>query len=181
MTATKIKQKANNRPLDLIIDALLIACAVLPFIGCMVLKVLFDTPPDGIEIGGARIYAVINMPLQPLYITEATAVSAAVVLCLLFICLFLTRKLSVREPSRRQLLAEWIVEKCNGLVTDNMGERFAGFAPFIAGVLGISALSSLSSLLGLFAPTSDLSIIGGWALVSFALITHYKLKGGVGN
>ncbi len=154
---------------------------ILPFVGCMALKVLFDTPPDGIEIGGARIYAVIDMPLQPLYLTEATAVSAAVVLCLLFLSLFLTRKLSVRNPSKRQLLAEWIVEKCGGLVRDNMGERFAGFAPFVAAVMGISAFSSLSSLLGLYAPTSDLSIIGGWAIVCFALITHYKLKGGVGN
>ena len=42
-----------------------------------------------------------------------------------------------------------------------------------------SPLSSLSSLLGLFAPTSDLNIVLGWALLVFILITHYKLKGGL--
>jgi F-type H+-transporting ATPase subunit a len=35
--------------------------------------------------------------------------------------------------------------------------------------------------LGLFPPTSDINIVGGWAILVFILITHYKLKGGVGN
>ena len=62
-----------------------------------------------------------------------------------------------------------------------MGERFMGFAPFIAAILGLSALSSLSSLLGLYPPTSDINIVAGWAILVFILITHYKLKGGLGN
>jgi F-type H+-transporting ATPase subunit a len=56
-----------------------------------------------------------------------------------------------------------------------------GFAPFVAGILALSALSSLSSLLGLFAPTSDLNVVLGWAILVFILITHYKLKGGLWN
>ena len=31
-------------------------------------------------------------------------------------------------------MAEWIVEKTNGLVRENMGKRFMGFAPFVAGI-----------------------------------------------
>jgi len=34
--------------------------------------------------------------------------------------------------------------------------------------------------LGLFPPTSDMNIVAGWAILVFILITHYKLKGGVG-
>ena len=59
-----------------------------------------------------------------------------------------------------------------------MGEYFMGFAPFVGAILLLSAFSSLSSLLGLFAPTSDLNIAGGWALLVFILITYYKLKCG---
>ena len=70
-------------------------------------------------------------------------------------------------------------EKVNGLVSDNMGKRFMGFAPFVAAILGLSAFSSLSSMLGLFPPTSDMNIVAGWAILVFILITHYKLKGGV--
>jgi len=95
------------------------------------------------------------------------------------LCLYLTHGITVVPNSKRQLVAEWIVEKVNGLVSSNMGEKFMDFAPFVAGILALSALSSLSSLLGLFAPTSDFNIVLGWALLVFILITHMKLKAGL--
>ena len=59
-----------------------------------------------------------------------------------------------------------------------MGEYFKGYSPFIIAILALSALSSLMSLLGLFPPTSDLNVVGGWALLVFILITYYKMKCG---
>ena len=59
-----------------------------------------------------------------------------------------------------------------------MGEYFAGFAPFIGAIMGLSAFSSLIALLGLYAPTSDINIVGGWAILVFVLITYYKMKCG---
>ena len=160
------------------LDILIIAMAVLPFILCIVLKVLTDVPSDDIDITGAKIYFTIPMPIQDLPITEAQVTSAAVVISLFWICIFLTRNLKVRPESKRQLVAEWVVEKVDSLVKENMGERFAGFAPFIAAVMGLSALSSFSSLLGLFPPTSDMNIVAGWAILVFILITYYKMKCG---
>ena len=50
--------------------------------------------------------------------------------------------------SKRQILAEFLVEKTQGLIKDSMSVEFvAGFAPFIAALMALSALSSLSSLL----------------------------------
>mgnify|MGYP002680866488 CR=1 FL=1 len=95
--------------------------------------------------------------------------SLAVMLSMLGLCLYLTHGLQVVPGSKRQLIAEWIVEKVTNLVQNSMGERF----------LGLSALSSLSSLLGLFPPTSDLNIVAGWAILVFILITYYKLQGGL--
>ena len=77
-------------------------------------------------------------------------------------------------------MAEWIVEKTNGLVRENMGKRFMGFAPFVAGIMALSAFSSLMSLVGLRPPTSDMNVVAGWAILVFVLITHYKLQGGLG-
>ena len=77
-------------------------------------------------------------------------------------------------------LTELIVTKVQSFVNGDMGERFAGFAPFVAAIMGLSAFSSLSSLLGLYPATSDLNIVAGWAILVFILITHYKLKGGIG-
>lgn len=162
-----------------VIDILLLALIILPFVACMALKVLTKPASEGISITGAQIYFEIPMPLMPLRITEVQFTSVAVMLALLGLCLFLTHGMTVVPHSKRQLAAEWIVEKVNGLVADNMGRRFMGFAPFVAAIMGLSAFSSLSSLLGLFPPTSDMNIVAGWAILVFILITYYKLQGGV--
>ena len=164
-----------------IIDILLIAMMILPLAACIVLKILFSPATEGITVTGAIIYFTIPMPIMDLPITESQVNSWAVILTILAICLFLTRRLNIKSVSKRQFLAELIVEKAENLVRCNMGERFMGFAPFIAAILGLSALSSLSSLLGLYPPTSDINIVAGWAILVFILITHYKLKGGLGN
>lgn len=170
-----MNEKAKSR----LIDILLLAMIIVPFALAILLKVLFKPAEEGISITGALIYLEIPMPIQPLYVTEAMVNSVAVVIGLLGLCLYFTRGLTVVPSSKRQVIAEWVVEKVNGLVEQNMGRRFMGFAPYIAAILGLSALSSLSSLLGLYPPTADISVIAGWAIITFVLITHYKLKGGL--
>ena len=59
-----------------------------------------------------------------------------------------------------------------------MGEYFKGFTPFIIAILALSAVSSLLTLCGLYPPTSDINIVGGWAILVFILITYYKMKCG---
>lgn len=164
-----------------VIDALLLCMIILPFVGAMILRVLTKPATEGITVTGAQIYFTIPMPLQPLYITEAQVVSACVIVSLLGLCLFLTHGISVIPGSKRQVIAEFLVEAASNFVTGNMGARFAAFAPFVAAILGLSALSSLSSLLGLYPPTSDINIVAGWAILVFVLITYYKLKGGFVN
>ena len=162
------------------LDVLYIAMMILPILSVMILKILTYLPSEGITIAGARIFFKLPLPLGGLPITESQVHSAAVMISIFFLCLYLTHGLAEKPNTRRQLVAEWIVEKADGLVRDNMGERFMGFVPFIMTILAISAFSSLLALLGLFAPTSDVNIVGGWAILVFILITYYKLKGGVG-
>ncbi|MBQ7398013.1 MAG: F0F1 ATP synthase subunit A [Clostridia bacterium] len=121
------------------------------------------------------------MPIQDFPVTEAQVNSLLVIICILGICLYMTHGVRAGVPTRRQALAEWAVETLESMVHENMGPFFSGFAPFIAGILALSALSSLLSLLGLFAPTSDVNIVAGWAILVFILITYYKLKGGLLN
>jgi len=162
-------------------DIFYLCLIIVPFVVAMVLKVLFSPPTEGISITGALIYFTIPMPLQDWPITEAQINSLLVVIAILGICLYMTHGIRAGVPTKRQLLAEWVVEKLDSMTRESMGEFFAGFAPFITAILALSALSSLSSLLGLFPPTSDVNIIAGWAILVFALITYFKLKGGVGN
>ncbi len=152
--------------------------AVLPLIFGMVLKILFNPASEGISISGALIYFTIPMPLQNLPITESQVNSALVVITIFFLCLYFTHGLSVKSNLKRQLIAEWIVKQTQSLVKTNMSDYFAGFAPFVAAIMGLSAFSSLLALLGLYAPTSDINIVGGWAILVFVLITYYKMKCG---
>ena len=170
-----MNEKSKARLLDILYLTLMIA----PFVAAIALKVCLKPVEDGISITGALIYLTIPMPLQDLYITESQVNSWAVMIALLGLCLYLTHGMTVVPGSKRQIVAEWIVEKVTALVADNMGKRFMAFAPFVCAILGLSAFSSLSSLLGLFPPTSDMNVVAGWAILVFILITHYKLKGGV--
>lgn len=161
-----------------LVDILLLVLTVLPFVFGIMLFILFEPASNGIEIAGPRIYFTINMPFQDLPITESQVNSWLVIVSIFFLCLYLTHGLSVNIETRRQHLLEWIVEKTEKLVADNMGEYFKGFEPFIAAVMGLSAFSSLLTLIGLYPPTSDLNVVAGWAVLVFILITYYKLKCG---
>ena len=160
------------------VDALLIILMLLPLLCGIVIKILFVPPGEGMDISGAAVFFTIPLPIQHMPITESQVNSWLVMLFVTGFCLYMTHGIRAGVKTRRQHLAEWIVEKTDGLVKDNMGEYFAGFSPLIGAVLALSACSSLLTLLGLFPPTSDLNIVGGWALLVFCLITYYKMKCG---
>ena len=169
----------GNKTKSRIVDALCLTLAILPLALAMVLKVLTNPPSEGVSITGALVYFTVKMPLQDWPVSEAQVNTAAVMLSMLGWCLYLTHGLQVIPNSKRQIIAEWIVEKTTNLVRNSMGERFMMYVPFVAAIMGLSALSSLTSLLGLFPPTSDLNIVAGWAILVFILITYYKLQGGL--
>ena len=161
-----------------IVDAFYIAMMIIPFVFGIVLKVLTTPASEGISITGARIYFTIPMPLQDFIVSESQVNSALVLIVILFFCLFLTHGLTEKSDLKRQHIAELIVEKVDDLVNENMGEYFKGFSPFIIAILALSAFSSLITLFGLYPPTSDINIVGGWAVLVFILITYYKMKCG---
>ncbi len=161
-----------------LLDIFYIVMMVLPIVFGIVLNVLTEPRSEGISISGARIFFTIPMPLQDFPVTESQVNSAIVLVVLFFACLYLTHGLKEKIELKRQHLAELIVEKVDGLVNENMGEYFSGYSPFIIAILGLSALSSLMSLCGLYPPTSDINIVGGWAILVFILITYYKMKCG---
>ncbi|MBE7030966.1 MAG: F0F1 ATP synthase subunit A [Ruminococcaceae bacterium] len=130
------------------------------------------------SISGARIYMTLPMPIQNLPITESQVNSAIVIVAVFFLCLYLTHGIKDGIWLKRHHFAEMIVEKCTGLVTNSMGEYFRAFAPFITAMLALSGFSSLITLFGLYAPTSDINIVAGWAILVFILITYYKMKCG---
>ena len=164
------------------VDHALIALMIVPILALIVLKVLF-TPAagEGVQIAGALVYVEFPAPLMPVYLSESQVNSWGVMLSILGLCLYLTHGLTAKAELKRQLVAEWMVEKCEALVRNNMGGYFKEWAPFIAAIMGLSAFSSLICLLGLFSPTGDVNITFGWAILVFFMIMYYKFRGGVWN
>ena len=172
------KSAKTQKNVFILVDVLLILMMILPIVGAIVLKVLTTPASEGVSITGARIFFTIPMPLQDLPVTEAQINSLLVLISIFGLCLYMTHGLKVKAESKRQRIAEWIVEKVEKMVDESMGGYFKGYPPFIAAILALSAFSSLLSLFGLYPPTSDLNIVAGWAILVFILITYYKLKCG---
>ena len=129
-----------------------------------------------LDVHGARILFNIG----PVMITETVVNTWIVMAVIVGICLFLTSGMQVHCRTKRQIIAEFIVNKMNAMVGENMGEHFVkiGYAPLIAAIMSLSAFCSLSSMVGMYAPTSDLSTLLGWALMVFVLITYNKFRAG---
>lgn len=161
-----------------VIDIFYVIMMLLPIVCGIVLQVLTKPASTEITITGARIFFTIPLPLQDYPVTESQVNSAMVLIALFFLCRFITHGISEKADLKRQHIAELAVEKIDSMVLENMGEHFKGYSPFILAIMLLSACSSLLSLFGLFPPTSDINIVGGWAILVFILITYYKLKCG---
>ena len=129
-----------------------------------------------VDISGAKIFFTlpVNFPvLGKFSFTETILVSWIVMALITGLCIFLTKDLRVDHISRRQALAEFIVEKANGFVIGNMGEKFRYMIPFVSALFATSVVSNLISLVGLRSPTADLSVEAAWAV---AVCTCDKAK-----
>ena len=128
-----------------------------------------------VDVHGARV--LIDIPeLGGAVLTETIVNMWIVMAVIVGLCIFLTRGMQVHARTKRQIVAEFLVQKVNGMVKENMGAKFQGYGPFIAAIMSLSALCSLSSMVGMYAPTSDLSVLLGWALLVFVLITYTKIR-----
>lgn len=138
-----------------------------------------------IDISGAKVFFTLpfDFPvLGKLQISETLVVSWLVMILITGLCIWLTHDLKVENISKRQAVAEMLVEMANNFVVGNMGEKFRYFVPFVAALFGTSLVSNLISLIGLRSPTADLSTEAAWAVIVFIMITSQKIKsGGVGG
>lgn len=126
-----------------------------------------------IDVTGARI--LFELPFG-ITITATQVNMWIVIAAITAVCIWLTHDLKVKPVSKRQIVAEYIVKTAEKFVEGNMGKRWKWFVPYIAALFSLAMFSSLISLLGMFPPTGDLNTTLGWAIMTFVLITFYKIK-----
>ncbi len=134
-----------------------------------------------VSINGPKIWFTIPV-LGGINITESVVHSWLVLIIVTAVCWWLTRDLSVKNPGKKQIIAEKLVTMVKNLVDANMGPQWAHFVPFIGTLFAFSFLSSVMSVAGLRSPTADFSVTLAMALVTFAFIEgyHFKFKGFLG-
>ena len=134
------------------------------------------------NISGAAVYFRIptGIPIHhDFLISETLVVSWIVMILITGLCIWLTRDLKVENISKRQAVAEMLVEQAQKFVRNNTGgTKFDNLIPFVAALFTTSVVSNLISLTGLRSPTADLSTEAAWAVVVFIMITSNKIKAG---
>jgi len=129
-----------------------------------------------LNVNGPEILFEIPFLGSAIPITETIFNGWLVVIAITVICFILGRNLSIRNPSKRQIIAEKLVLMLKGLVEEVMGKHNLYFLPYIGALFSYSILSSLSGLLGLRAPTGDLNTTLAFALITFVLVQFYNIK-----
>jgi len=91
-----------------------------------------------IEITGGRIFYTFPFEVPILgkfQITETLVVSWLVMLLITGLCIWLTHDLKVEKISKRQAVAELLVETADKFVIGNMGEKFRYMIPFCGSIV----------------------------------------------
>ncbi len=113
------------------------------------------------------------------WIISESVISEWIVMVVLAIGFFiLGRNLKVQPTSRRQVIAEYIVGTFTGQVDANMGSEYKAYRPYIGSLFCFIMLSCLMGLFGLRNPTSDISVTGSWAVITFVLVWYNKFRTG---
>ena len=130
-----------------------------------------------VDVTGPRKMITILSGGEELLSISETVVTGWIIIIALFILMkWLTHDLKVKPESKRQVLAEWFVEFFNGIVRENMGEKMIGLTPYIATIFTFALTGSLMSVIGFRSMTVDINCTGTWAMLTFILITYYKIK-----
>ncbi len=130
-----------------------------------------------VEVVGPRKMITFSSGGSEIFSISETVVTGWLIIIVIALLLkFLTHDMKVKPESKRQVVAEWIVEFFNGLVADNMGAKMLKFAPYIATIFTFALTGSLISVLGFRSMTADFNCTGTWAMMTLTLITYYKIK-----
>ena len=128
-----------------------------------------------IEVHGPRILWEIPV-FGGIEITESI-VNTWILMALLTISAFvLTRRLRVKNPGRRQVIAETLVKSVENMVGKNAGNENLHRCAFVAALFAIALFSGLMGTAGFFAPAADLSACLGWTLTVFVAITVRRIR-----
>ena len=109
-------------------------------------------------------------------VSESVVVTWIIMAVLLIFCFIMTRRLKVRNISRRQAIIETIVVKLTNLTEGMVGERGKAIAPYLVTILMYITLANICGIFGFKSPTKDLNVTIALALMSIILVQAAGIK-----
>lgn len=103
-------------------------------------------------------------------ISESVFVTWIVMAILILLAFFLGRNLRVRNPGKRQQIAELIVVKLDAFTKGTLGEEATEYSTYMASVLLFIGFMNLTDVFGMKPPTKDLNIPAALAVMSIVLV-----------
>ena len=132
----------------------------------------------GFTVNGPHVVTSFDLFGITWNLTESIIIQWIVMLVLLVVILILTHKMEVIPKTRRQAAAEWLVTFVRNMVETTMGPKYRAYTAYIGSLLCFLLLNNLMSLFGLKNPTSDISVTGAIALITFAMTQYNRAKTG---
>lgn len=109
-------------------------------------------------------------------ITSSVLVQWAIIVVLAILAKIFTRNME-KVPNKKQSVVEMIFEGIKNLVEDNMGKEYSSFVPYVGTLaIYIIVMNIAPLIIGVRAPTEDLSVAVGLALITFVLVQFNAIK-----
>ena len=112
-------------------------------------------------------------------VAESTVITWVIMAVLAALSVYLGSNLKVRNPGKRQQLAEMIVTWFDSFTGELLGENGKQYSTIISVILIYIGFSNVIGLFGLKPPTKDLNVTVGLSLISIFLIeiAGFRKKG----
>jgi F-type H+-transporting ATPase subunit a len=103
-------------------------------------------------------------------VAESVVITWVVMAALFVMSLLLTRNLKVKDCSKRQIVAEFLVTKLQDMFKNIIGEEGKQYVPYLVTVILYLGLSNIIGVFGIKPPTKDLNVTVALAVMSIVLI-----------
>ncbi len=111
----------------------------------------------------------------PVDVIPEVIVQWIIILAVAITAYLLTRNLK-QKPNKKQAALEKFYETVTSLVSDTMGESYAGFVPYVGTLIIYLLLLNFTGLVGIKPPTQNLSVTVGLAITTFVVINFTAIK-----
>ena len=104
---------------------------------------------------------------------------------LIILALVFTRKLSVKQPGRLQIIVELLVETVGNICRDSIGKHYKAYVPYIGTLLLYLGLANIISVfnfipgIDIYPPTKDINVTAPLAIISILVVIYsgFRRKG----